>query len=145
MVLPEQRLLLQQVLLQNPPGKKRICAKLMKEKRQCPRVEKILPIKLSVSDFDVLTETNNISASGAYFPVDKPLELMSKLNVVLLIPLKRNRGKTIEKINCVGVIVRCEISAESTKHPYRAAMYFSDLSDRDRKILRTFVNPFLKS
>lgn len=117
----------------------------MKEKRQCPRVEKILPIKLSVSDFDVLTETNNISASGAYFPVDKPLELMSKLNVVLLIPLKRNRGKTIEKINCVGVIVRCEISAESTKHPYRAAMYFSDLSDRDRKILRTFVNPFLKS
>jgi len=117
----------------------------MKEKRQCPRVEKILPIKLSVSDFDILTETNNISASGAYFPVDRPLELMAKLNVVLLIPIKKNRGKTIEKISCGGVIVRCEIAGENTKHPYRAAMYFSDLSDRDRKILRIFVNPFLKT
>jgi len=117
----------------------------MKEKRQCPRVEKILPIKLSVSDFDVLTETTNISISGVYFPVGKPLELMTKLNVVLLIPITRNRTKTIKKISCTGVIVRCEVVGESKKHPYRAAMYFSDLSDRDRKILRVFVNPFLKS
>ena len=117
----------------------------MKEKRQCPRVEKILPIKLSVSDFDVLTETTNVSTSGAYFPVGKPLELMSKLNVVLLIPLKKNRSKTIKKISCTGVVVRCEIAEETAKYPYQAAMYFSDLSDHDRKILRVFVNPFLKS
>ena len=117
----------------------------MKEKRQCPRVEKILPIKLSVSDFDVLTETTNISASGTYFPVGKPLELMTKLRVVLLIPITKNRSKTIKKINCTGVIVRCEIASETKKYPYQAAMYFSDLSDRDRKILRIFVNPFLKT
>ena len=117
----------------------------MKEKRKCPRVEKFLPIKLSISDFDILTETNNISASGAYFPVDRPLELMSKLNVVLLIPIKKNRGKTIEKISCTGIIVRCEIADENTKYPYQAAMYFSDLKDRDKKLLRIFVNPFLKS
>lgn len=117
----------------------------MKEQRKCPRVEKILPIKLSSSDFDVLTETNNISASGAYFSVDRSLELMTKLNVVLLIPIKKNRGKTIEKISCTGVIVRCEIAEENTKHTYWAAMYFSDLKERDKKILRIFVNPFLKS
>jgi len=117
----------------------------MNEKRQSPRVKKILPIKLSISDFDVLTETNNISTSGAYFPVGRPLELMTKLDVVLLIPIKKNKSKTIEKINCTGVIVRCEIAAENRQHPYRAAMYFSDLSDRGRKILRTFVNPFLKA
>ena len=117
----------------------------MKEKRQCPRVEKTLPLKLSISDFDVLTETNNISTSGAYFPVGRPLELMTKLNVVLLIPIKRNKSKIIEKINCTGVIVRCEIAGESEKYPYQAAMYFSDLNDRGRKILRIFVNPFLKA
>jgi len=132
-------------LLQSPSGEKRVCAKLMNEKRQSPRVKKILPIKLSISDFDVLTETNNISTSGAYFPVGRPLELMTKLDVVLLIPIKKNKSKTIEKINCTGVIVRCEIAAENRQHPYRAAMYFSDLSDRGRKILRTFVNPFLKA
>ena len=117
----------------------------MKENRQCPRVEKILPIKLSASDFDVLTETTNISASGAYFPAGKPMELMTKLNVILLIPITKNRNKTIKKISCTGVIVRCEIAEESTQHPYQAAMYFSDLSDHDRKILQTFVNPFLKT
>ena len=117
----------------------------MKEKRQCPRVDKILPIKLSVSEFDVLTETNNISSSGAYFTVGKPLELMAKLNVVLLIPIKKNKTKTIEKISCTGVIVRCEINEENTKHPYRVAMYFSDLTDHSRKILRSYISPFLKS
>jgi len=117
----------------------------MKEKRQSPRVEKLLPIKLSISDFDVLTETTNISTSGAYFPVSRPLELMTKLNVILLIPIKKNKSKTIEKVNCTGIIVRCEIFEENIKHPYRAAMYFSDLTDRDRKVLRSYISPFLKS
>lgn len=117
----------------------------MKEKRQCPRVVKVLPIKLSDNDFDILTETTNISASGTYFPLGKPLELMTKLKVVLLVPITtRNKTKTIQKITCSGVIVRCEIAGEDTKYPYRAAMYFSDLTDRDRKTLRLFVNPFLK-
>jgi len=117
----------------------------MKEKRQCPRVEKLLPIKLSISDFDVLTETTNISASGAYFPVSRPLELMTKLNVILLIPIKKNKNKSIEKVNCTGIIVRCEIAEDNIKHPYRAAMYFSDLSDRDRRMLRSYINPILKA
>ncbi|MDP8289514.1 MAG: PilZ domain-containing protein [Candidatus Susulua stagnicola] len=117
----------------------------MKEKRQSPRVERLLPIKLSISDFDVLTETTNISTSGAYFPVSRPLELMTKLNVILLIPIKKNKTKTIEKVNCTGIIVRCEIVEENIKHPYRAAMYFSDLTDRNRKVLRSYINPFLES
>jgi len=132
-------------LLQGSSGKEGTYAKLMKENRQCPRVEKILPIKLSVSDFDILTETTNISASGTYFPIGKPLELMTKLRVVLLIPITKNKTKVIKKINCTGVIVRCEIAGKSKKHPYQAALYFSDLSDRDRKILHIFVNPFLKT
>jgi len=117
----------------------------MKEKRKCPRVEKILPIKLSISDFDILTETKNISGSGAYFPVNRPLELMSKLSVVLLVPIKKNRNKAIEKICCTGIVVRCEIAEENAKHHYRAAMYFNDLKEHDKKLLRIFVNPFLKS
>ena len=117
----------------------------MKEKRKCPRVEKTLPIKLSISDFDVLTETKNISVSGTYFPVNRSLELMSRLNVVLLIPIKKNRNKVIKKVCCTGIVVRCEIAEEDTKHPYRAAMYFSDLKERDKKLLRVFVSPFLKS
>ena len=122
----------------------RICAKLMDERRKCPRVDKILPIKLSVSEFDILTETNNISASGAYFSLEKPLELMTKLNVVLLIPIKKNKTKVIEKINCTGVIVRCEIADVDAKRPYRAAMYFNGLKERDKKILHLHIRSLLK-
>jgi phosphosulfolactate phosphohydrolase-like enzyme len=70
---------------------------------------------------------------------------MTKLNVVLLIPIRKNRNKTIEKVCCTGIIVRCEIAEEKAKHPYRTAMYFSDLKEHDKKLLRTFVNPFLKA
>ncbi len=117
----------------------------MNERRKCPRVEKILPIKLSGSEFDILTETNNISASGAYFSLERPLELMAKLNVVLLIPIKKNKSKIIEKISCTGIIVRCEIADIDTKHAYRAAMYFNTLKDHDKKVLHSYINSHLKA
>jgi len=117
----------------------------MNERRKCPRVEKILPIKLSVSEFDILTETNNISASGTYFSLEKPLELMTKLNVVLLIPIIKNKTKIIEKISCTGIIVRCEIADIDTKRSYRAAMHFNNLKERDKKILLLYIRSLLKA
>ena len=119
---------------------------MMNERRKAPRVNKALPLKLCHADYDILTETRNISASGAYFPSSKPLELMAKLNVVLLIPLKKSRSKVIKKINCCGVVVRHERTSEGNgKFPYRVAMYFSDLKDQDKKTLCAYVNSVLKS
>jgi len=118
----------------------------MKERRNAPRVNKALPLKLCHSDYDILTETKNISASGAYFPSTKPLDLMTKLNVVLLIPLRKSRAKIIRKINCCGVVVRQERTGDNNgKFAYRVAMYFSDLKDQDKKILHSYVNAVLKS
>ena len=112
----------------------------MKERRNSPRLKKNLPIKLSDSEFDVLTETKNISASGAYCPVSKPLAVMTKLNVVLLIPLKKNRGKVIRKINCGGVVVRQEHVKDNGKYAYRVGIYFSDLKENDRKTLSSYID-----
>ncbi len=117
----------------------------MEERRQHPRIGKILPIKLSVSEFDILTETHNISASGAYLSLTRPLELMTKLKIILLIPLKKSKSKVIEKINCTGIVVRCKLIDKEARQPYRAAMYFNDLTERDRKILRSYINPLLKA
>lgn len=116
----------------------------MKEKREFPRVDKILPIKLSDKEFDILTETKNISANGAYFPTSKALEIMAKFNVVLLIPFKKNKNKTIKKISCCGTVVRCEYANDNTKYPYRTGIYFKDLKDCDKKTLRSYINSFLK-
>jgi len=118
----------------------------MEDKRKFPRANKILPIKLSDAGYDILTETRNISASGAYCSVNKPLEPMTKLNVVLLIPVKKNKNKIIKKINCHGVVVRLEDDNDSNndKYSYRIAIYFSGLKDTDRKVLHTCINSHLK-
>jgi|TARA_B100000315_G_scaffold242011_1_gene263669 hypothetical protein len=116
----------------------------MKERRDSPRVSKQLSIKISSGDFDILTETKNISASGAYFPVSKPLSLMTKLEVVLLIPLKKNKSKVIRKVNCSGIVVRVEPIKDNGKYPYRVAMYFSSLKEPDKRVLRSYVNSTLK-
>ena len=116
----------------------------MKEKRKAPRVKKALPLKLSDSGFDILTETTNISSSGAYCSVSKPLELMTKLNLVLLVPVGKNRSRTIEKINCSGVVVRREEVTDNGKYPYRIAICFSDLTERDKKKLHSYVITHLK-
>ena len=113
----------------------------MIDKRNCPRIERKLPLKLSDSnEYDVLTETSNISASGAYFPINKPLALMTKYDIVILVPVLKNKIKSIKKVNCCGVVVRIEKSNIDNKYPYRAAIYFCDMKDSDRKALKLYIN-----
>jgi len=117
----------------------------MKEKRKFPRANKVLPVKLSGEEFDILTETKNISASGAYFSVNKALQPMTKFKTVLLIPIKKNKDKVIKKINCCAVVVRCELTKDKSEYPYRVGVYFADLKEKDRKILCSCINSFLSS
>ncbi len=117
----------------------------MEERRKFPRVGKNLSIKLSDGEFDILTETKNISANGAYCPVSKPLEEMTRLGLVLLIPIRKNRKKIIRKINCSGVVVRSEYCKDNGKYPYRVGIYFSEIKEQDKKALLTYVNSCLKA
>ncbi len=112
----------------------------MKEQRKSPRISKVLPIKFSKADFDILTETINISSSGAYCSISKPLDLMTKLNTILLITLIKNKTKTVKKINCSAIVVRLDHLNDNQKYPYRIGIYFNDLKEKDRKILKTYIN-----
>ncbi|MBU1112621.1 MAG: PilZ domain-containing protein [Candidatus Omnitrophica bacterium] len=116
----------------------------MNERRKEPRIDKIISVKLSDSEFDILTETKNISASGAYCPVSKPIQPMTKLRLVLLLPVKKNRSTQIKKISCEGVVVRLENINDNAKYPYRAGIFFSTLSDADKKSLRCYIQSSLK-
>jgi len=111
----------------------------MKEKRKFQRVAEALPIKLSGLDADVLTETKNISASGAYCSVDKPIPEMTKLNIVLLVPMKNGRIKNVRKINCKGIVVRRQVISDALPRPYNIGIYFSDIKERDRKALVSYI------
>lgn len=117
----------------------------MEERRKASRLEKNFPIKIVQipgKDFDLSTETKNISASGAYCGIDQPIELMTKLKLTLLFSLPGPKTKKIKKIDCEGVVVRKEKSTADKKHPYRIAIFFSNLKNQDRKFLQSHINSF---
>ena len=111
------------------------------EKRAHPRINLNLPIKLSDSgaDFDIVTETGNISASGAYCAVNKEILPMTKLKIILLIPVKKSNRKTLSKIECRGIVVHSTPSQSSTKYTYNIGIFFNDIDEKDRKTILLYV------
>ncbi len=67
---------------------------MIKERRKHKRVKKQLPLKLADKGFDIITETVDISPTGIYCRVTRLLPLMSKIEVILLVPTKNNEQKT---------------------------------------------------
>ncbi len=113
------------------------------ERRQHPRVNFNLPIKISDTSRDLVTETKNVSASGAYCVVNKDIGLMTKLEIIILIPLKKNNKKNLKKITCGGVVVRRDYIKNNGSSKYNIAIYFNDIKDTDRKLLTSYVNSVL--
>ena len=106
------------------------------ERRRAPRVDTRVPLSLGERTAELLTTTHNISASGAYCTVRKFLLPMTKLQVRLELP---HNGRT-SLIECQGVVVRTEpAQAAPRRTTYRVAIFFLDLSDRNRIWLSQFV------
>jgi len=112
----------------------------MEDRRKHPRLVTSLPLKLTDSEYDILTETKNISASGVYCSVDKPIEPMTKLNIIILVPAKKTKQKTVKKINCRGVVVRKDYVRSNGHHSYHIGIFFNEMNDRDKKVLCNYLN-----
>lgn len=117
----------------------------MNEKRKYPRLESTLSIAISNPQWDVITETKNISASGAYCALSKPLPIMTKLDITLLIPFENKSIKKMKKINCRGVVVRDEYDKDNVECPYCVGIYFSEIEKKDRKTLLSYIDSHLKT
>ncbi len=111
------------------------------ERRRHPRLENHIPLKICSDDFDVVTETKNLSSSGAYCRVNKYLEPMTKLKIHLLLPLKKYHKVVTKKISCEGVVVRSE-SVPADQY-FNVAIYFSDIAQKDVNCLNDYINSVL--
>ena len=107
------------------------------EKRQHPRLDNGLSLKISTSEGDIVTETSNISCSGLYCRVDRYLEPMTKLGILLLFPERKGERLATRKINCSGVVVRVENILEG--EGFRIAVFFNEIAPSDRKFLTDFI------
>jgi hypothetical protein len=87
----------------------------------------------------VVTESQNISASGVYCLSSHYLAPLSKVDLAIVLPrLPGGRG-TKDIINCEGIVVRCDGAAKRGNHAYQLACMFTELDAARRQRLEEFV------
>ncbi len=113
------------------------------ERRRHPRLDHNIPVRISSADLEIVTETQNLSCSGASCRVNKRLEPMTKLKIHLLLPLRKNNKVTTKKITCQGVVVRAQVSQHTDY--FDTAIFFSDITPRDSQVISEFVESVLEA
>ena len=116
---------------------------LSQEKRRHLRVDYKIPVKISSDHGDILTETKNLSCSGAFCRVDQHLEPMTKLKIHLLLPMRKSNKVTTKKITCQGVVVRSQ--AASGQDYYDTAIFFSDIASKDSRTIHDFIESMMEN
>jgi len=115
-----------------------------KERRGTARADARLSMMLKGAPADgdraqVVTESQNISASGVYCMSPHFLAPLSKVNLAIVLPrLPGGRGAK-DIINCEGIVVRCEAGAHKSERRYQLACMFIDLDARRRQRIEEFV------
>ena len=109
-------------------------------RRRHARIPHRLPLQLTHDVHDLITKTENVSASGAYCIVKRYVAPMTKLQVRLEIP-----GQTHLSVKCEGVVVRTDPPQPDPKrHEYSVAIFFQDISERDRTTLAHYIDQHIK-
>jgi hypothetical protein len=98
-----------------------------------------MEIKLSGKDY-ARVESINVSANGVYFASSRPIPLLTKLAITLLLPnTSADDAEDAREVACEGVVVRAEPEKAAGKGPYQIACYFTSISPDDRDDLETYI------
>ena len=109
------------------------------ERRMFPRLrDEGLSLKLKSDDFDTVTHTLDISASGIYCKIDREIPLMSRVKIKLMVP---ESDKALKELDVDGVIVREHpVIIDGVIKHYDAAIFFDSLSAREREIIQNYIS-----
>ena len=108
------------------------------DRRLFPRIDdEGLSLRLEAGNFDMLTHTLNLSASGIYCKVDKEIPLMSRVKLMLMLP---GQEKGPQGVELSGVVVRQHpVIIDGVIKHYDVAIFFEDLSKRDRDMILNYI------
>jgi len=113
------------------------------ERRRHPRLDGNVPVKIYSDEFDIVTESKNLSRSGVYCQVNKYIEPMTKLKIHLLLSRKESGKLVTKKISCNGVIVRTESVPDTDC--FNIAIYFNEIQAKDATSIARFIETLLNS
>lgn len=112
------------------------------ERRSYPRLrDEGLALKLNSGDFDTVTHTLDISASGIYCKIDKEIPLMSRVRLKLMVPDSIRKDAATRELDVDGVVVREHpVIIDGVIRHYDAAIFFDNLSPRNRDLIQGYIS-----
>ncbi len=103
------------------------------ERRRYPRSRRGIEVVQDTGGPGVLNHIDNISANGVLCHTVRPLALMTKLSMALELP------KPVDcRIECEGIVVRCEPHEKGDDH-FKVAILYTKITDDDREAIHDFV------
>ena len=106
------------------------------DRRAHPRTPERIAFSLQSEEGLIQAETTNLSAAGAYCSSERFIPPMTKLQVNFELP----HGRGTSRISCEGVVVRVEpVATNLERWRYQLAIWFSEVSERDRSTISQFV------
>ena len=115
-----------------------------RERRRMLRVDARLSMRVEGSHDGsqphIVTESQNVSASGIYCLSSHFLPPLSKVLLTIVLPRIPGTTRTRELVKCQGVVVRCEsVSGRRAEPRYQLACMFSELDRELGERIEEFV------
>ena len=114
------------------------------ERRQTVRVDARLSMRVEGAhdgaQAQIVTESQNVSASGVYCLSSHFLSPLSKVLLTIVLPRIPGTARAQELVKCEGIVVRCELVAGKRSEPrYQLACMFAGLDRPLRERIEEFV------
>ena len=115
-----------------------------RERRAHPRAAADWPLEIALTSGPrpglVQARVRDVSRAGVSFYVDRPIAMMTMLELSLELPTAKGRSKVRGK----GAVVRCQRISAGVEH-YEVAVFLHELSDADRRAIDNHVRECLGS
>ena len=111
------------------------------ERRKFPRIhDEGLSLKLDTGDFDTMTHTMDISASGIYCKIGREIPLMSRVKLAIMVPDTGKDDKSSKPLEVDGVVVREHpVTIDGAVKHFDVAIFFDNLSEKDKSVIQGYV------
>lgn len=113
---------------------------LKSERRESPRINQELPLKVAANGYDFSTSTQNISCLGAYCNINKYIPPFTRVMIKLTLPLANGAAVNPCDVECKGVIVRTE---DTPAGGFNIAVFFNHIRDEEKKKISQYISQFI--
>jgi hypothetical protein len=104
------------------------------ERRRWTRSEADLPVTVNLAGGRSEARLRDISRAGVCFFLDRPIPLMTVLELSVSLPVPGG----VRRIGGHGAVVRCERIAKAVDH-YEVAVFLHEMAEADRRTIEEFV------